>query len=337
MLNKEMFFISVVIPVYNVEKYLRQCLDSVLNQTYKNYEVILIDDGSTDKSGEICDEYQIKYDNIKVFHNKNAGVSASRNFGIEKASCDWLCFVDSDDVVHPKMLEYMVQGIKDSNAKACVCRNTAGDVPNANFFADKPYKLSKVTFTENILFDDGYFSYKVEDGVWLVRSMLIQKSIAIKYPMEVGRIYEDNAIALQWLYEAKEIAFIDTELYFYLQNPQSIMHQPLTHKTADCLWALEEQIKFAKHVGYNRFLELIYENYLGTAIYMAGRYNNENKDVEFAKKLLIDANHIQKKHFIKCYNENIIKYQREIKDLLHPTVKIIRKRFQHFLSKIKKK
>ena len=237
--------LTILVPAFNEEGCIFPFYETVepyLKDSGYESRYLFVDDGSKDSSGEICESYAESDRRIKVFHNKNAGVSASRNFGIEKASCDWLCFVDSDDVVHPKMLEYMVQGIKDCNAKVCVCRNTAGDIPDANFFANKPYNISKVTFTEDILFDDEYFSYKTEDGVWLVRSMLIQKTIALKYPMEVGRIYEDNAIALQWLYEAKEIAFIDTELYFYLQNPQSIMHQPLTHKTADCLWALEEQI-----------------------------------------------------------------------------------------------
>ena len=94
-----MHLISIIIPVYNSEKYLIECLDSVLLQTYKNFEALLINDGSTDNSGEICDNFAVKDSRFKVFHKKNGGVSSARNFGIKEAKGEWICFVDSDDFV----------------------------------------------------------------------------------------------------------------------------------------------------------------------------------------------------------------------------------------------
>ena len=97
--------VSIIVPVYNVEEYLRECVDSILNQTYSDVEVILVDDGSTDQSGNICDEYAKMDSRIKVIHKKNGGVSAARNTGIGEASGEYLMFVDSDDAIHPELVE----------------------------------------------------------------------------------------------------------------------------------------------------------------------------------------------------------------------------------------
>ncbi len=103
-MSENPFKISVIVPVYNVEKYLSRCIDSILSQTFTDFELLLVDDGSTDKSGEICDEYAKTDARIKVFHTENRGVSAARNLGIKEASADWICFVDSDDWVEKKFL-----------------------------------------------------------------------------------------------------------------------------------------------------------------------------------------------------------------------------------------
>lgn len=100
--------ISIIIPVYNVKKYLRECLDSILAQSYKDFEIILVDDGSTDSSGNICDEYSMKYENIKVLHKNNNGLSSARNAGLDIAQGEYILFIDSDDVVSPIMLETLI-------------------------------------------------------------------------------------------------------------------------------------------------------------------------------------------------------------------------------------
>lgn len=114
--------ISVIIPVYNVEKYLHRCLDSVIEQTYKNLEVILIDDGSTDHSGEICDDYAAKDVRIHVIHQENQGVSAARNKGLDTAKGEYIAFVDSDDYILPEMYAKMLECIIENNVDFCVCQ-----------------------------------------------------------------------------------------------------------------------------------------------------------------------------------------------------------------------
>lgn len=110
--------VSVIIPVYNVENYLRRCLDSVIGQTHRNLEIILIDDGSKDKSGEICDEYTAKDDRIKCIHQKNCGVSRARNRGLENATGDYYHFLDSDDFIEPDTYEYLLNKMHDNGAEA---------------------------------------------------------------------------------------------------------------------------------------------------------------------------------------------------------------------------
>ena len=114
--------ISIIIPVYNVEQYLRQCLDSVVNQTYKNLEIILVDDGSTDNSGKICDEYAVKDNRIKVIHKQNGGVSSARNVGLDVATGDYIGFVDSDDYIENDMYEYLYNLARENNAEISICQ-----------------------------------------------------------------------------------------------------------------------------------------------------------------------------------------------------------------------
>lgn len=113
--------ISIIIPIYNTEKYLKRCIDSVLNQTYKDIEVLLIDDGSKDNSGMICDEYTTIDNRVKVFHKPNQGVSAARNMGLDTAKGDYIGFVDSDDYIEPEMYEKMLAAITEENAQVCCC------------------------------------------------------------------------------------------------------------------------------------------------------------------------------------------------------------------------
>ncbi|MBQ8680482.1 MAG: glycosyltransferase family 2 protein, partial [Treponema sp.] len=116
--------ISVIVPVYNVEKYLPQCLDSIKNQTYKNLEIILIDDGSTDSSGVICDKVALIDKRIRVFHKENGGLSDARNYGIDKAKGSWLTFIDSDDYISSNYIEYLFKLSVTHNTKIATGAHT---------------------------------------------------------------------------------------------------------------------------------------------------------------------------------------------------------------------
>ncbi|MCD7818860.1 MAG: glycosyltransferase, partial [Lachnospiraceae bacterium] len=139
--------ISVIVPIYLVETYLPRCIDSILNQTFQDYELILVDDGSTDSCPAICDEYAMKDDRITVIHQENGGLSAARNTGIEwtilHSKSQWITFVDSDDWIHPRMLELLLAATYECGTEISICRfeKTDGDRPETSVFKN-PYKLS---------------------------------------------------------------------------------------------------------------------------------------------------------------------------------------------------
>lgn len=266
--------VSIVVPVYCVEKYLRECLDSILNQTYKNYELLLVDDGSTDKSGQICDEYAQMYNNIHVIHQHNQGQAAARYNGVKAAKADWIMFVDSDDVVHPNLLEYVYKSIKDSNSLIGVCsRIKSHNIPE-DFWNEQTYSFDINIITENQL--EEY--YDTNNSIyWALFPSIIKKEIVINRPFVNGRIYEDNAISCQWLNDAGQISIIPNVLYWYRDNPEGTMNKPLTLKKLDYLWALEEQVKFYDSVSYYKMRNKISIDYLNTAIYF---YNKCNESVD---------------------------------------------------------
>ncbi|AJR02870.1 glycosyltransferase family 2 protein [Siansivirga zeaxanthinifaciens] len=132
--------ISIVVPVYNVEKYLRECLDSILNQSYKKLEILIVNDGSTDKSGQICDEFVLKDSRVKVFHNENCGVSFARNFGLNKVTGHYVVFVDSDDIILPNFVDYMLYLIKNTGAEFCMSKYVSSS-KDVNVSDVKSYKV----------------------------------------------------------------------------------------------------------------------------------------------------------------------------------------------------
>lgn len=148
------YLISIVIPVYNVEKYLRECLNSVLNQGYKRLEILIVNDGSSDKSGQICDEYVLKDSRVKVFHNENFGVSHARNFGLNKVTGDYVVFVDSDDIILPNFVDYMLYLVKNTGAEFCMTKNVS-NLKDVDVLDDKSFTvLSSEEATCVLLYPD---------------------------------------------------------------------------------------------------------------------------------------------------------------------------------------
>ena len=182
--------ISIIIPVYNAECYLRRCMDSILSQTFENYEIILIDDGSIDESGKICDEYAAADSRIIVIHQKNQGQSVARNNGIQRARGEWIHFVDSDDFIHPQMLELLYKAVKDTSADMAVCRRVEDEKVPESFFE---YKDSTVSVFTN---DESTFLSFFEEGqyYWTIWAKLIKKSIVFRNLFAQGKYYEDNAV-----------------------------------------------------------------------------------------------------------------------------------------------
>ena len=212
--------VSIIVPVYNVEKYICQCIDSILNQTYENLEVILVDDGSPDNCGKICDEYAQFDKRVRVIHKENGGLSSARNAGLDAAKGDYIAFIDSDDYIAADMFATMLDiAIKD-NADMVKC--------GFKEFDDKSIITKKVGFDKQEVLEndetgsalmDLYFGsvlYKIACNAIYVRDM------AIKVRFPEGLVNEDNYSAGMYLFYAKRIVCINKEFYFYRNNQNGL-------------------------------------------------------------------------------------------------------------------
>ena len=205
--------ISVIIPVYNVEKYLKKCLSSILKQTYKNFEIIVVDDGSTDKSGEIIESFKKKYPKkIKAYHKKNEGVSIARNYAIERASGEYLAFIDSDDFIEPDFLEKLYNTAIKDDLDITIC-DTIMDYPN-----HQEILRTKLNYSKNLLKD-----YIISYPMMCIK--LVKKSLLDNINFPERTIYEDLSMSPRLVNRTNKIGFLNLPLYHYVQREDSIMHQ----------------------------------------------------------------------------------------------------------------
>lgn len=209
--------ISVVVPVYNVEVYLKECLDSICRQTYSNLEILLVDDGSTDSSGKICDEYAKRDFRIRVIHKRNGGLSDARNTATKVARGKYIAYIDSDDYIEISYLEKLARLINKYNAQIAVCRFRyvwgnycdAPDGKNQELVFDK-HEAMRVLLEER---EFGHFAHQ--------KLYLAEIAKAHLYP--VGKIYEDVATTYKMFVDADIVAYTQEQLYYYRQRPGSII------------------------------------------------------------------------------------------------------------------
>ena len=216
--------ISVIVPVYNVENYLVRCLDSILMQTYPRFEVLLIDDGSTDKSGAVCDAYAEKDCRIKVIHQKNRGLAAARNVGIDASQGNYLIFVDSDDYVHKDYLRFLYETAIEYQSDLVACHHKKILTESADLEKlEKPKVqiLSREQMLEQMLEGKAF-----DVMVWgkLYKASLFQ---GLRYPE--GRLFEDVCVTYRLVDKCERGTYVSATLYYYTQRPDSIMRQSRFH------------------------------------------------------------------------------------------------------------
>lgn len=235
--------ISVIVPVYNSGKYLRECIDSILAQTFSDFELILIDDGSTDDSPAICDEYAARDHRIHVIHQPNSGVSAARNAGIEAAKGQWIMFVDSDDMIKPDMVQTLLDEAERTDADIVTC--------DFEFLYPDGHKEPYATFNWNEAYVNALTDYITE--LWticcgcLIRRQLFTMHV-ISYPIGI-RWCEDFHVIVRLIFYSKKIHRIEKCLYLYRQNEDSLCHNMPSSIAADALWVYEDIISFFKRNG----------------------------------------------------------------------------------------
>lgn len=236
--------ISIIVPVYKVEKYLGKCIESILAQTYKNIEVILVDDGSPDSCPAICDRYADKDNRVVVIHKQNGGLSDARNAGLDIARGDFISFVDSDDFVANNFCEVLLKAINKENADLAVCNYLRVD-ENYNLIQEKnmelPFKNECITSEK---FMQGYFG-KCGWYYVVVWNKLYKKSLFNNLRFPYGKQHEDEFLIHHFMIRCKKIACIENALYYYVQRGNSIISQK-SIKNMDLGDALIEQYKFAK-------------------------------------------------------------------------------------------
>lgn len=237
--------ISVIVPVYKVEQYLRRCVDSILAQSFADFELILVDDGSPDNSGAICDEYAQKDTRISVIHQENGGLSAARNAGIDWAFANsdsqWLTFIDSDDWIHPEYLKALLDAAVESRVSisACDFEITTGDNPVIS-----PEQFETMLWTPENFFVDHNVTATIACAK-LYRKECFQ---TIRYP--VGKIHEDEFTTYKILFAQSSVVYSPAPLYCYFTNTGSITQSGQSRYLEDKYIPIEEQIAYFQDHGF---------------------------------------------------------------------------------------
>ncbi len=272
--------ISVIVPVYNVEPYLRECLDSIVNQTYHNLEIILVDDGSPDNCGKICDEYADKDGRIAVIHKENGGVSSARNAGLERATGAWIGWVDPDDWVEPDMFAFLIEGAEKTDADIIIC----------TFAVESRQGTSIVGYSEEHFFDtrkaieELLKDRQMTNHAWnkLYRRRLYD---GVRYP--AGRVYEDLATTYR-LFEKAGYVFARAGIkYHYRANSGGITHSNNLKNQLDN-WRSAFERYNEMGARYPEFEELLMVSPVGAAMETWSRIWPARKKLDARTKELLD-------------------------------------------------
>ncbi len=286
--------VSVIVPIYNVEDYLPKCIDSIICQTYKNIEIILVDDGSPDSCGQICENYKKKDSRIKVIHKENGGLSDARNAGISIASGCYYIFIDSDDYIHECMIEILVEGVVSTGSDIAVCSfgNVKEDdkIDNHSRIDTGSYKLISEDIDRlSYFYGDKYTEFTVAWNKIYPASFFKE----IKYPK--GKIHEDEFTTYKLLELAKKIAYIDVPLYYYVSRSSSIMGEEFSLKRLHRLDAISERMDHYLSLGKYDWYE---KNLFLYRIFYVRYYKAVQK-----QKMDIDI----LKEYFKTYKKSVLK------------------------------
>lgn len=287
--------VSIVVPVYNVEDCLSYCVDSLRQQTYKNIEIILVDDGSTDCSGEICDQYAQKDERIRVLHIENGGQSRARNIGVQVASSDWIMFLDSDDYYDLKAVEYLL-ALRDKYAVDLVVtsivevRTYQTELNTEGISLENSEKLDRYTGLVRMFYGNNVGTHP--------GGKLYKKEILLQYPYSEGMIYEDLALAYEHIHYCNEIAVGYNSVYKYYRRMGSTVNSKYTDRLLD----------FYKAMDWNRsYIERDYPNDMEMARALNVRYVFNGLHIVHAmlgSDMYSDVNKIRKE-YTRYFNDII--------------------------------
>jgi len=228
--------VSVVVPIYKTEAYLSRCIESICSQTYSKLEILLIDDGSPDTCPQICDNYALLDNRIKVIHKKNGGISSARNAGLDAMTGDYVTFIDSDDFLHRECIRYLIY-----LALRKACQITA-----CGLYKGSDYSFNKVSIkgrTKIYEKGDAFLSRKIKSGI-VGKLFLSSLFHELRFPESDHFNYEDEALYYKLVYRCSNMAITEKPLYYYFQSPSSTTRITNHHRTTDFIQVFEERIHF---------------------------------------------------------------------------------------------
>lgn len=231
--------IAIIVPVYNVKNYLKKCIESILNQTYSNLEIILVDDGSTDGSGKICDDYSFD-ERILVLHKRNEGLSIARNTGVAVSEAKYIMFVDSDDYISIDCVEYLYHIMNKHNADISM-----GFCPAVKIGEDYKRKtdIHDVCLDSEKTLEKMCYKDEICNSAW---GKLYKRELVQKYPYPAGWIFEDLATTYKIIGDCKKIAIGSKDIYYYVQRDDSIVHKNMNENMFMGIEAAENQLQYIK-------------------------------------------------------------------------------------------
>lgn len=288
--------ISIVVPVYKVEKYLNRCVDSILAQTYSDFDLILVDDGSPDNCGQICDEYAKKDARIHVIHRENGGLSAARNSGIDwvfdNHFTEWITFIDSDDWIHSEYLNVLLDCniTQETNISIGAYKESYDN----STYSDLRKNIRKLSPEE--------FWVENRSNSTVAWGKLYKTSLfeSVRYPE--GKLHEDELTTYKLLFSQEYISVSSDELYMYYQASSSIMRSEWTPKKLDSLEAFQEQLLFFKKNNYRKAYTESKKQYMFSVTHNL----NEIKKSEDKKENYILMKHVIKKYLHSRYHSKLI-------------------------------
>lgn len=286
--------VSVVLPIYNVEKYLPKCLDTIINQSYRRIEILLVDDGATDSSGDICEQYAKKDNRIRVFHKKNGGLSDARNYALDYIKGEYIAFVDSDDYVNEKYIEVLLSNALETGADISICDYKTveeGELYPYNYMNEN--KIS-VYNQEDAMLQILHGKYIMQFAVaWgkIYKRMIFDD---IRYPF--GRKFEDVAVAHLCYNLSYRTVYSSSQLYYYLNRSGSIKNSG-KFKDTDVVKSAYDRLLFFKNYDNGKYFIECKKQYMTSLMGTYARFSEATDELKQTKKELYST-------FRSFYNKN---------------------------------
>lgn len=280
--------VSLIIPIYKVEPYLERCINSVMMQTYNNLEIILVDDGSPDRCGDICEQFAQRDSRIRVYHKTNGGLSDARNYGVERSHGTYITFIDADDYIAPDYVEYLCGFLKKYDAEiSCCCMMKTTENTVTYGINDKIPQVQLLTGKEACgeLLGSLYYVLVTACG------KLYKSEIVKKYPFPIGRKHEDEATTCKYYYAANRVVVGNHCLYAYYQNLNSIMHTNSDSLNVDAIWTQEHRAMFFEEQNEKGLAQAAWDKLFYYCLYDSisnqGRCNHFLRNLKKRKKLSV--------------------------------------------------